>query len=331
MRKFAFILIVLINIIFIIPHYGYAKIVNPNVVYTYEQMKQDLNAMNKKYPDKLYVTSIGQSHLGRDILAAKLGKGERNILLIGAHHGREWLTTSLLMVMLENYLHYYDKNEQIGCFSTSVFDDVSIWFVPMLNPDGVSIQQKGLAAVPKYLADDIFEMNAFSPDFTKWKANGIGIDLNRQYPAGWSALQEVSIPWYQFHKGLAPMSAKEVLTITNFTKKMMPSVAISYHSSGREIFWNYKNGSHLERDKNLANKVSLLTGYSLSEPIKEAIGGGFTDWFITTFRKPGMTIEICPLVEESSPPLSIFQEEWKRNELVGIMLAEEVRKRLKSF
>lgn len=325
-KKVSIFLLCLLTINLIYSQFGLAKIVNHDVVYTYEQMKQDLETMKQKYPNSLTVKSIGQSHLGREIWAAKLGKGERNLLLIGSHHGREWLTTSLLMVMLENYLRSYDKGEQIGCFPTTIFDDVAIWFVPMLNPDGVTIQQKGLTAVPKTMADDIFEMNAFSPDFSRWKANGIGIDLNRQYPAGWSALKEVSIPWYQFHKGRAPMTAMEVVTITDFTKKIMPSLALSYHSTGREIFWNYKNGNQMERDKYLANKVSLLTGYSLSKPVKEATGGGFTDWFITTFHQPGMTIEICPLIDEGSPPLSIFQQEWKRNELVGIMLAKEIQK-----
>ncbi|NMD72008.1 carboxypeptidase [Bacillus sp. DNRA2] len=325
-EKLLLLLIGFITLNIILAETCFAKIVNPNVVYTYAQMDQDLKTMERKYGNSLQVTSIGKSHLGKEIWAAKLGKGNRNILLIGAHHGREWLTTSLLMVMLENYVRSYDKGEQIGCFSTNLFDEVAIWFIPMLNPDGVTIQQKGLTAVPKYMADDIFEMNALSPDFSRWKANGIGIDLNRQYPAGWSALKEVSVPWYQFHKGPAPMVAKEIVTITAFTKNINPSVALSYHSSGREIFWNYKNGSYLERDKYLANKVSLLTGYTLSKPIKEATGGGFTDWFITTFHKPGMTIEICPLIDEISPPLSIFKEEWKRNELVGIMLADEVQK-----
>ncbi|WP_147533082.1 M14 family zinc carboxypeptidase [Bacillus marasmi] len=328
--KLTFFISILLSLIFIQSSHGYAKIVNPNVIYTYEQMENDLRTLERKYPEGLSVTSIGQSHFGRDIWAAKLGKGKRNILFIGAHHGREWLTTSLLMVMLENYLHFYEKKAELGCFSTSIFDDVAIWFVPMLNPDGVSIQQQGLAAVPKEMADNIFEMNAFSPDFSKWKANGIGIDLNRQYPAGWTTLKEVSIPWYQFHKGMAPLSAKEVLTITSFTKKIKPSIAVSYHSSGREIFWNYKNGNHVDRDKYIANKVSLLTGYSLSKPLKESVGGGYTDWFITTFHQPGMTIEICPLIEESSPPLSDFQEEWLRNELVGIMLATEVKNKLQS-
>ena len=31
-------------------------------------------------------------------------------------------------------------------------------------------------------------MNEGLENFERWKANGIGMDLNRQYPAGWKSL-----------------------------------------------------------------------------------------------------------------------------------------------
>jgi g-D-glutamyl-meso-diaminopimelate peptidase len=39
-----------------------------------------------------------------------------------------------------------------------------------------------------------------------------------------------------------------------------------------------------------------------------------------------MTIEISYLVGETSPPLSIFKKEWKRNRYVGLKLAVEAQK-----
>lgn len=56
------------------------------------------------------------------------------------------------------------------------------------------------------------------------------------------------------------------------------------------------------------------------------MGGGFTDWFITTYHRPALTIEISNLVGETNPPLSIFQKEWKRNRNVGIKIAKEAKK-----
>ncbi|WP_318505406.1 M14 family zinc carboxypeptidase [Bacillus sp. T3] len=315
-------------VLFLAPSIGFAQHIKHNNDYTYEQLEKDLNTLKRKYPEAISIQKIGLSELGRNIWAVKLGKGKRGILLIGTHHGREWLTTMLLMTMMEKYAAGYQQNEAFGPYSTRIFDDIAIWFVPMLNPDGVEIQQKGLGGVPNKMQDNIFEMNGYSPDFTKWKANGVGVDLNRQYPAGWRELRGVPFPWYQFYKGKAPIQASEIKAITSFTMKVSPMIAVSYHSSGREIFWNFQNGSQVQRDQYFAEKVSLLTGYKLGMPEENAVGAGFTDWFITTFHKPGMTIEICPLVEETSPPLSSFQEEWTRNKLVGLMLAVEAKKRI---
>lgn len=317
----------LLGLMLLLPAKGFSQVVNPTEAYTYEKLTEDLDKIKRDYPQEVSITKLGMTQLGRTVWGAKLGKGKRSILMVGAHHGREWLTSALLMVMLEQYAKNYHSRAQFGRIPTSIFDEISIWFVPMLNPDGVTIQQQGLQAISVGKYDQLFEMNGYSPDFSKWKANGRGVDLNRQYPEGWNKLKDMApIPWYQLYKGKKPQQESEVKAITDFTKQLNPLIAVSYHSSGREIFWNYKNGGHVDRDRKLAKKISVITGYSLGTPLKNAIGAGFTDWFITTFHQPGMTIEISPLVGETNPPLSIFTEEWKRNKLVGIMLANEAMK-----
>lgn len=59
-----------------------------------------------------------------------------------------------------------------------------MWFVPMVNPDGVTLQQEELKAFPISLHASLLEMNEGSKNFKRWKANAKGIDLNRQYKAG---------------------------------------------------------------------------------------------------------------------------------------------------
>ncbi|RFU60686.1 carboxypeptidase [Bacillus sp. V59.32b] len=275
----------------------------------------------------MVIREIGKSHHGRNIWAAQLGKGDHTILLVGAHHGREWLTTSLLMKMLEEYSEAYDKNGWIDGFSTDILDEVSIWFVPMINPDGVSIQQGDLSFLTRKEKIALWKMNKFRLDYRSWKANGAGIDLNRQYPAGWEdSKTEVNRPHYQFYKGTRPFQAREARALAEFTGRINPEIAVSYHTSGREIFWHYHNkAENVIRDYQIARKTAALTGYQLSSPEKHAVGSGYTDWFITKFNRPALTIEISYLVKETNPPLSVFTEEWKRNKAGGLMLAEEAR------
>jgi g-D-glutamyl-meso-diaminopimelate peptidase len=303
-----------------------AKIVKPNEPYSYDVLKRDLFKLNERYNKAIKIKKIGTTHFGRSIWAAKLGRGKKNIVLIGSHHGREWLTSMLLMKMMESYADAYEKGRKVGPYSTDVFNEVSIWFVPMLNPDGVTIQQNNLYLFPAKQQKRLLAMNKGSNNFERWKANGVGIDLNRQYPAGWEALSiKPAAPFYKFYKGKKPLEAQEVIFLTKFIKEIDPSIAVAYHSAGREVFWNYNNGRNLKRDKTIAKKISKLTGYKLAKPPKQAVGGGFTDWFITTYKRPAMTIEISYLVGETNPPLSVFQKEWQRNQYVGLMLAAEAK------
>jgi g-D-glutamyl-meso-diaminopimelate peptidase len=316
---------ILLFLSFQIENVSSARIFEVNQPYSYEKMEQDIKNIHNKYK-AAKIKKIGKTHFGRTIYAVKLGSGKDNIVLIGAHHGREWITSMLLMKKLEEYAKAYQTKADYGYVSTKILDDVSIWFIPMVNPDGVAIQQNALNQFPKNHRKKLLTMNDEIKNFDRWKANGMGVDLNRQYPAGWKEIKkQANSPHYQFYKGKKPLEAKEVQVLTNFIRKINPEIAVAYHSAGREVFWNYHNGKHLHRDKRIARKVAKMTGYKLGKPPKHATGGGFTDWFITKYHRPAMTIEISPLVGETSPPLSVFETEWERNKYVGLTLAKEAK------
>lgn len=303
-----------------------AEAVETKRPYSYDILEQDIAKIDHMYKE-VDVKAIGKSHFGRTIYGMKLGKGKHSIILVGAHHGREWMTSMLLMKKLEGYAKAYKNHTDFGHMSTHILDEVSIWFIPMLNPDGVTIQQNRLEQFPYDTHKELLAMNEGLENFQRWKANGLGVDLNRQYPAGWRKLsKQPDSPSYQFYKGRKPVEAQEVKTLTEFISEVNPVIAVAYHSSGEEVFWNYHNGKHLIRDKKIAKKVSKLTGYKLAKPPKQATGGGFTDWFITQYHRPALTIEISPLVGETSPPLNFFETVWVRNKYVGLTLAKEAKR-----
>ena len=303
-------------------------IVNTSKPYTYSELLKDVVALRETFPKSIEVDVIGETTLGREIPAIKVGNGKKHVLFIGSHHGREWLTTSLLMKMIEEYAVAYEKNETVMNLESSILNDISIWFIPMLNPDGVMIQQEGITAFPLAYQQLLLEMNQNDLDFKKWKANGIGIDLNRQYPAGWEKLKKgPTTQSYQFYKGKHPLEAKETKALVDFTYQIDPLISVSYHSSGRVLYWYYKNDLQVvNRDYRIAKRLSKLTGYKLAKPPKKATGGGFTDWFITEFKRPAFTPEISYEVDNTNPPLSVFTEEWDRNKGVGLMIANEAQK-----
>lgn len=296
--------------------------------YTYERMKQDMIDLANTY--QLELKKIGQSELGREILAVKVGEGSHSIFITGSHHGREWLTTHVIMNMIEKYAEGYEKNQTLYGHSLRVFDDISVWFIPMVNPDGVVIQQEGISNLPFLLQEVYLDMNNGENDFSRWKANGLGVDLNRQWPAGWAQIEgNQRYASYSHYKGEKPVEALETKALLGFTNEIQPLTSASYHTSGRMIYWYYFNGlEHLQRDVELVEKVADKTGYQISYPPTNAIGGGYTDWFIQTYKKPALTIELSYSVNETSPPLSVLEEEWQRNKEIGIILAEYAKAEL---
>ncbi|XQY92576.1 M14 family zinc carboxypeptidase [Metabacillus sp. HB246100] len=291
-------------------------------IYTYESLTKELRQLASK--DEIEVKIIGKSEFDRNLYAVRLGHGKKNVLITGSHHGREWLSTHIIMNMIHTYVDAYQSKDSLRGHSLNIVDRVSIWFVPMVNPDGVTIQQKGVNELPYVLQEILFDMNNGDENYKRWKANGLGVDLNRQYPAGWETIQgSPRNACYSHYKGKNPLEAKEARALATFTNEINPMASLAYHTSGREIYWYYYNElDNLERDLLLVDTISTVTGYDIAYPPATAFGGGYTDWFIKTFKKPALTLELSYLVEETNPPLSVLREEWERNKEVGLLLAE---------
>ncbi len=303
-----------------------SDVVDPYQTYTYSEMVKDIKALAKKYPSLISYKVIGKSEWGNDIYAVSLGTGKAEVFINGSHHAREWLTTNLNMYMIDQYAQAYYSGKSINGYNAkSILSKTKIWFVPMVNPDGVTLQQEGLNAFPYSYHDDLIQMNYGSRDFTRWKANGKGVDLNRQYAADWANIKNnTGHPSYKNYKGTAPHTSAETKAIVNFTYELDPEIAVAYHSAGKILFWNFhQTGSWYDRDHAYAKKIGSMTGYRLVYPGSNPSGGGYTDWFIIKFKKPGFTVEIGNYPGERHLPVYEFGATWNENKAVGLYVANE--------
>ena len=290
-------------------------IVKPKQVYTYEDMIRDLDSLKNQYPNLLSLETIGSSVEGRKIQAVKLGHGDTDIFINASHHAREWLTTNVLMEMIDTYAYHYTKGHSYeGYDLTTLFKDVSLYFVPMVNPDGVTLVQLG--------KDSPVLGNSQSMSFDRWKANIRGVDLNQQYPYHWyDAVFKETVPHYENYPGKKPLSEPESQAIYQFTKQHDFKAALSYHSSGEVLYTRYLNPNV----KPLAETIGKLTGYrpiNLGTSLFSA--RGYTDWFIQTMKQPALTIEIAPSVGPRPVPLSYWDSIWQKNKTVPLKTAVHV-------
>ena len=249
-----------------------------NNAYTYYKMKKDLIRLENKYG--LSYFSIGKSVKNREIFAFCLGKGDSTIIVNGGHHGLEWITSLLLMRFAEDYLESLANGSLLcGINVNNVYKGAKIYIIPMVNPDGIEMS---LSGIEKY---------------RDWQANARGVDLNHNYDyCFWHQKEEllklgINGPNKTRYGGEFPLSEPESHALAIFTEKICPRLVIAYHSQGEVIY--YKNGNvALSDSKRIVKKFSQLSGYMPDETEGIASYGGYKDWFIDKFKKPGFTIEV---------------------------------------
>ena len=117
----------------------FGSVVPTNISYTSDFMEMNLSALKTIYPF-LEISLIGTSVLGKNIPAVKFGNGPKEVFYCASTHANEWITTPLLMKFLENLSKSYVNGIQIyGKDPRELFSEVSLYLVPMVNPDGVDL------------------------------------------------------------------------------------------------------------------------------------------------------------------------------------------------
>jgi len=229
---------------------------------------------------------IGSSVLNRYIYSVNFDFGSLNTVIIqGAIHAREHITTDLICLLIEDVSKNYDKYKALKT--------PNIIFVPMLNPDGVELCYFGLKSVKEKQRRAFLNKLNKSKDFKLYKANANGVDLNTNFDAKWgSGLENKTKPSSNGFIGNSPMSEPEVQAISLLTSSVKPIFTISYHSKGQEIYYQFFNKpENLRRDKAVAKIISKCLRYKIRN-LENVSGGGYKDWCILRHNIPSVTVEV---------------------------------------
>ena len=301
----------------------FGNIVPTNVSYTSDLLTLNINSLKIVYPF-LELQTIGNSVLGRGIRAIKFGIGKKEVFYCASTHANEWITTPLLMKFLENLSKRYVNNLEIyGINARELFNNVSLYLVPMINPDGVDLVT-GLLTENSWGYNNAKKISSNFPDipFTDgWKANIEGVDLNLQFPAGWNKAKEIKYnegfnkPAPRDFVGYGPLTAPEAVSIYNFILRHNFNLLITYHTQGRVIYYQYQDKTP-PGGREIAEKFADISGYSLAEVPLNSSFAGLKDWFIDYFNKPGFTIEVG--LGENPIPISQFAGIYREN--LGVLV-----------
>jgi g-D-glutamyl-meso-diaminopimelate peptidase len=297
-----------------IPRRVDGPIINRNIEYDYAQMVRDIRTLKSQFPF-IEVSSIGKSVLDKNLYEIRLGKGTKKVHLDASFHANEWITTPILMAYLNTFLLSLTNSQPIrGIVSMPLYQSVDLSIVPMVNPDGVDLVVNG---PPPSMREELIEINDGSTDFSGWKANIRGVDLNNQFPANWEIekeRKEPKAPVPRDYPGDAPLTEPETQAMAALARNNDFDRLLAFHTQGKEFYWGYE-GLEPPESQVLATEFERVSGYEGIQFIDSH--AGYKDWFIQEFRKPGFTLELGSGVNPL--PISQFNEIYE--DVLGIFLA----------
>jgi hypothetical protein len=245
------------------------------------------------------VQSIGVSVEGRQIWAIKISddpdtndKTEPDILFVGCHHAREWISAEVPLYIAANFVQRYGTDSNVR----TLIDNSEIWIVPVLNPDG-------------------FEYSHSSPLNRLWRKNRrdngdgtFGVDINRNYGYQWgldsgssgSSDADVYRGPYAFSEP-ETIAMRDLISSSNYEFHAL----ITYHSYSQLVLypWGYTNepapnsGEMNVLATEMADLIHGVHGVTYTPQQSSQLyltSGDLTDWAYGTKEIPSFTIEMRP-------------------------------------
>jgi len=269
--------------------------------HTYKELEADMLALQQKYPGLAKVFDLGRSLEKRHLYALKVSanvffeEDETQVLLLGCHHAREWISVEVPFLFGKYLLEHYASDPRIK----NLVDQSEVWIIPMVNPDGLEYTLHVYRYWRKNRRDN--------------KDGSYGVDINRNYGYKWGLDNAGSSPYpaSEIYRGPEAFSEPETKAIRDFFLKKNFRAMISYHSFSQTIMypWGYTTQAPDQEVllKDIAARMSALIqevngriySYGRAGQTLYLTNGDTIDWVFGTSSIPAYTIELPPVDEMS--------------------------------
>jgi murein tripeptide amidase MpaA len=300
------------------------------------EVENKLQNIAKTYPSIAKLYNLGnlyphqnstpkRTFQGRSIYALKLSdnpaqneSSEPDVLYMGLHHSREWITVEVVIYFLEYILNNYQTNSTIW----NIINNTELWIVPVVNPDGFHYSQYGRDDINNSNGNqwrkNLNETNG-NPGFQNPSAaTGDGVDLNRNYGYKWGYdnFGSSGDPNNHLYRGSGPFSEVETQLIRDLSIAMQFKLAISFHSHSQVILfpWAYDDYDtpHDLLFNEIAKNMSHYNNYIYGNP-KDGVlyncNGETCDWLYSNMSCLAFTFELGTLfIPPTSQILPICQK-----------------------
>lgn len=247
---------------------------------TYTEMLEELDKMRTLYPNLISARKNASDTIqtwdGRVLQYVKISdnpdqdEAEREILYTALHHAREPNSASQLIF----YMWYLLENYQDRADIKGIVDNLEMYFVPCINPDG-------------YVYNETTNPDGGGFWRKNRRNNGdgtFGVDLNRNYGYFWGDLGGSSgDPFSEIYRGPAAFSEPESRTMRDLCLAHEFLFVLNYHTSGNLLIypWAYSdspaNSTFVELAKTLTRENNYFFG-TTTETVGYNVNGSSDDW-----------------------------------------------------
>lgn len=296
-------------------------------LYSYNEMMEDIDSLTYKYLIISY--EIGDyTYQKRPIPIIYFGNenADKFVMIQATMHAREYMATLLVMSLLDYYATNLDNLSYKGISYTELFEKVCLVIIPMVNPDGVEIAQKGLDGARTEDVKSWLKLAMLKDSLNQIKSNARGVDINRNFRNGFGKAKYAKQTKNLYHfMGEKPYSEIESRLLLTTSEKQKYSCFINYHTSGNVIYYGCQNADKAVNVSafNFAKVISELTGYPSFGPTYARPSGTWADEVEMLYKRPSMTIEIGT---KNPVPIQEFKQIFEKNLLVWAAIAYEVIK-----
>jgi hypothetical protein len=265
--------------------------------HTWTETVAALESLHALFPALTRLEELGRSVEGRPILALKISDepavddtSEPDVLVVGCHHAREFMSVEVPLHLARSLLAGYGLEPRLR----RLVDERELWVVPMLNPDG-HVYQEEFQASPEWAPPGWRKNRRPNGDGT------VGVDLNRNYAYLWGNDDEGSSPdgVSETYRGTGPFSEPECQALRLLVERQRFVVALSYHSFGGLLLypWGYTRAQLTEDQPIFAALADSMVRDNRYRPGNAYFGtiyltnGDLDDWMYgeLSARKPTRT------------------------------------------
>ncbi len=261
---------------------------------TYAELEALLADTVATYPDLCRLVNIGQSHLGRDMWALKITdnpgieEDEPEVMYTTTMHGDEIMGVALCVNLIDLLTSNYGSDPRL----TNMVDEMEIWIMPCMNPDG-------------YVSG------------TRYNAQGA--DLNRSFPDPFSSPNNtpdgrptevgVMMNWCWDHTFVLAASYHGGALLVNYPYDNNEGGNSVYTASPDDDLHIYISEEYSRYNSPMWNSPYFYHGIS-NGAAWYAIDGGIQDWVYRYEGGHTVTIEVS---DDKNPPASQIPTFWNQN------------------